>query len=78
MSGRIEKPRSRKSNERDALRSFIALHGQDAEMPCTYCFDHQLKCRLADVSRLLAQQKKLDDAEEKAKERLVKLQVQLS
>ena len=48
MSSRVEKPRSRKTSERDTLKAFISLNGRDADMPCTYCFKNKKECRFVD------------------------------
>lgn len=101
MSGRIEKPKSRKTQSRLALASAIELSGTATEMPCTRCFRQNLACKMdekssrcaecvrvgrscdgtfvaSSLTRLLAQQRKLEAEEADAEEALFLLQTQLS
>jgi len=89
MSSRVEKRRSKKTDERSALFAVIEHNGSDI-MPCTYCFKNNLRCRIfgaasdkcsncvkrgrpcdgnfvaSSLTRLLSEQKRLEQSEEEA------------
>lgn len=101
MSGRIEKSKSRKTQNRLDLAVAIESSGRTSEMPCTRCFRQNMACKMderssrcaecvragrscdgnfvaSSLSRLLAQQRKLEAEEEDAEEAFFLLQTQLS
>ncbi|KFH40211.1 hypothetical protein ACRE_091320 [Hapsidospora chrysogenum ATCC 11550] len=83
MPDRIQKSRSRKTVERENAAAFIALNGDRSEMLCTYCFRHKKSYKFAAgrkdcVSRLIEQQKKLDQEAVEAEDDLIELQAKLS
>ncbi|TPX07898.1 uncharacterized protein E0L32_010353 [Thyridium curvatum] len=49
-SGRIEKRKSQPSRNRDALLNEILRDGFEV-MPCSYCFDHNLVCKMIERTK---------------------------